>query len=57
MKASRSSATVGITPGEVGDGFPELSEDLFYHLTDKNASGLGEASDFLLITSFGLFLY
>lgn len=52
MKASRSFTTVGITPGEVRGDFPELREDLFYHLTDKNASGLEGAADFLLITSF-----
>lgn len=46
MKASRSSTTVGITPGEVRGGFPELSEDLFYHLTDKNTSVLGGAAEF-----------
>lgn len=47
MKASRSSNTVGITPGEVRGCFPELREDLFYHLIDKNASGLEGAAGFI----------
>lgn len=57
MKASRSSTTVGITLAEVRGGFLELSEEVFYYLTNRNASGLGGAADFLLITSFGLFLF
>jgi len=37
--------------------FPELSEDLLYHLAEKTASGSGVTAHLLLSTSFGLFPY
>ena len=47
----------GDQPGGVRGVFPELSEDLFYHLTEKIASGSGVTADLLLNTNFGLFPY
>lgn len=44
-------------PAEVRDVFPELSEDVLYHLTEKTAFGSGMTADLLLHTNFVLFPY